>query len=116
MNLSVRLLSRLARAALADRVSLDDHQPLVESREHGEALLDELLSPERFAGPVEQDGIAFDLRQREAALVRLDKQLQQLGDDVGGVVDLRGAREIGESADVRNEDDRLFGHGEVSLG
>jgi hypothetical protein len=35
---------------------------------------------------------------------------------VGGVIDLRGFREMGESADVGNEDDRLFSHGEGPLG
>src|ERR1700730_11574012 len=103
MNLSVRLLAVW-------------HAPgwLVEVREHAQALVDELLAPERFAFAIEQYRIAFDLGQSEVSFVRGNDQLQQLGDDVGGVIDLRRVRKSGETADVGDQNDRSFGHGEDS--
>ena len=104
----------LAGAALAHGVPLDHPEPLVEVREHAQALVDELLAPERFALAIKQYRIAFDLGQREGSFVRGNDQLQQLGDDVGGVIDLGRARKSGETADVGDQNDRSFGHGEDS--
>src|SRR5262249_58551612 len=95
---------------------LDHPEPVVEVCEHTQALVDELLAPEWFALAIEQNRIAFDLGKREVSFVRGNDQLQQLGDDVGRVIDLCCARKSGEAADVGDKDDRSFGHGEDSLG
>ena len=110
MNLSVRLLGRLAGAALANRVPLDHHELLVKVGEHAQALVDELFAPQRFALAIEQNRIAFDLGQREVRFIRGDDEFQKLSYDVGGVIDLRCDRKAGETADVGDQDDRLFSH------
>jgi hypothetical protein len=87
----------------------------VEVREHAQALIYELLASKRFALAIEQNRIAFDLGQRKVRFVRLDEELQQLRYDMGGVIDLRGAREFGKPTDIGDQDDRLFSHGKDLL-
>lgn len=95
-----QVAGRLAGAALANRVPLDHHESLVKVGEHAQALVDELFAPQRFALAIEQNRIAFDLGQREVRFIRGDDEFQKLSYDVGGVIDLRGARKVGETADV----------------
>ena len=109
-ELECQVAGGLAGAALANRVPLDHHEPLVEVCEHAKALVDELFAPQRLALAIEQDRIAFDLGQREVGFIRGDDELQELGYDVGRVIDLRGARKSGETADVGDQNDRLFSH------
>ena len=105
----------LAGAALANRVALDHHELPVEVREHAQALIDELFASKRFALAIEQNRITFDLGQRKIRFIRGDDEFQQLRYDVGSVIDLRGARKSGETADVGDQDDRLFSHGKDLL-
>ena len=95
-----QVAGRLAGAALANRVPLDHHEPLVEVGEHAKALVDETIAPQRLALAIEQYRIAFDLGQREVRFIRGDDEFQKLSYDVGGVIDLCGARKVGETADV----------------
>src|SRR4029079_16922375 len=78
--------------------------------EHAQALVDELSAPQRFALAIEQNRIAFDLGQRAVRFIRGNDEFQKLSYDVGGVIDLRGARKVSETADVGDQDDRLFSH------
>ena len=109
-ELERQVAGRLAGAALANRVPLDHHESLVKVGEHAQALVDESFAPQRFALAIEQNRIAFDLSQREVRFIRGDDEFQKLSYDVGGVIDLRGARKAGETADVGDQDDRLFSH------
>ena len=69
--------------------------------EHAQALVDELSAPQRFALAIEQNRIAFDLGQREVRFIRGDDEFSKSSVyDVGGVIDLCGARKVGETADV----------------
>jgi hypothetical protein len=109
-ELERQVAGRLAGAALANRVPLDHHESQVKVGEHTQALVDELFAPQRFALAIEQNRIAFDLGQREVRFIRGNDELQKLSYDVGGVIDLRGARKVSETADVGDQDDRLFSH------
>src|SRR5205085_1925303 len=72
---------------------------------------DELFASERFALAIEQNRITFDLGQRKVRFIRGDDEFQQFRYDVGSVINLRGARKSGETADVGDQDDRFFSHG-----
>jgi hypothetical protein len=66
---STQIAGRLARPALADRVSFYDHELSLEVRKHAQALIDELFVSQRFAFAVEQNGITFNLSQCEPRFV-----------------------------------------------
>jgi hypothetical protein len=114
-ELECQVAGRLAGAALANRVSLDHHELPMEVREHTQALIDKLLASKRFALAIEQNGITFDLGQRKVRFIRGDDEFQQLRYDVGSVINFRRARKSGETADVGDQDDRLFSHGKGLL-
>jgi hypothetical protein len=99
-ELERQVAGRLTGAALANRVPLDHHESLVKVGEHAQALVDELFAPQWFALAIEQNRIAFDLGQREVRFIRGDDEFQKLSYDVGGMIDLRGARKAGETANV----------------
>ena len=73
---------RLAGAASANRVALDELYPRVKILEHFEALAGDFSERDRLPLAVKQQGIPLDFRQREFGAVRLDQQLQQFVDDV----------------------------------
>ncbi len=102
---------RLAGAALAYGVALDNFQLGVEIFEHGQALLDQILFGRRLALAVKQNRIPFDFGESKSQVVRSDDQIQQLVDDMRAVIKLGCSGEIREAADIRNEDGRFFCHG-----
>jgi hypothetical protein len=107
---------RLASAALADRVPLDDLELRVEAFEHAQALPDQGVGFDRLALVIEQECVAFDLGKHEFAAVGREDRLEQLVDDVGAVYELGLGQELRVAADIRKQDRRAFSHGPSSSG
>src|SRR2546422_3892656 len=105
---------RLASAALAYRVPLDDLELRVEAFKHAQALSDEGVGFDRLALVVEQECIAFDLGEHEFAAVSGEDRLQQLVDDVGAVYEFGLGQELRVAANVRNQDRCALRHGTSS--
>src|SRR6266478_9375883 len=101
---------RLASAAMAYRVPLDDLERRVEAFEHAQALPDEGVGIDWLALVIEQECIAFDLGEHEFAAVGREDRLQQLVDDVGAVDQLGLGQELRVAADIRNQYRCAFSH------
>jgi hypothetical protein len=68
-ELQAQIRRRLASAALAYRVPLDDLDLRVEAFEHAQALSDEGVGLDWRALVIEQERVAFDLGELEVAAV-----------------------------------------------
>src|SRR6266478_9486417 len=102
---------RLASAAMAYRVPLDDLELRVEAFEHAQALPDEGVGIDWLALAIEQECIAFDLGEHEFAAVSREDRLQQLVDDVGAVYELGLGQKLRVAANIRKQDRCAFSHG-----
>src|SRR5882672_11043013 len=113
-ELQAQVRRRLASAAMAYRVPLDNLELRVEALEHAQALPDEGVGIDWLALVVEQECIAFDLGEHELAAVGREDRLEQLVDDVGAVYELGLGQELRVAANIRNQDRCAFSHGTSS--